>query len=392
MKWAVSTEEICKMKYPSPLFLMLIGLMVCWASCKETTDDMTGQPPVHPELIEFVNLPEDFRIHSFAEAVEGARSVVVSDSGWVFVGTRAAGKVYALKDLDGDLQSDTMITLVEGLQQPNGVALYHDDLYIAEISKVWRIPDIAHKIPEQWNVELVYDALPTETHHGWRYIKFGPDEKLYIAIGAPCNVCLESDERFATICRMNPDGSEFEVVHSGIRNSVGFDWHPESCYLWFTDNGRDWLGDDLPACELNVARNDQQHYGFPFCHQGDLPDPDFGSQADCDQFSPPALKLGPHVAPLGLTFLYKAQVPTSYKDKVLIAEHGSWNRSTPIGYRLSMTSVDSTEAGTYEIFADGWLDGTDKKGRPVDLELYTDGSILLTDDFAHRVYRIYYED
>jgi len=379
------------MKYPSLLFLMVIGLMLFWLSCKETADDMSPQPPENPELIKYVNLPEGFRIHSFAEAVEGARSVVVSDSGWVFVGTRAAGKVYALKDLDGDFESDTMITLVEGLQQPNGVALHQDDLYIAEISKVWRIPDIANEIPDQWNAELVYDALPTETHHGWRYIKFGPDGKLYIAIGAPCNVCLEEDERFATICRMDPDGSNFEVVHSGIRNSVGFDWHPETGMLWFTDNGRDWWGDDLPACELNVAAEDFNHYGFPFCHQGDLPDDDFGTEHSCDEFKAPALLLGPHVAPLGIAFLYHADVPSAFRDKLLIAEHGSWNRSIPIGYRVSMTSVREAQTGKYEIFAEGWLDGENKKGRPVDVSLYTDGSILLSDDFSHRIYRIYYE-
>jgi glucose/arabinose dehydrogenase len=222
---------------------------------------------------------------------------------------------------------------------------------------------------------------------------FGPDGKLYVPVGAPCNICDPEEEVFAAITRMNPDGTGMEVVQHGIRNTVGFTWHPETKDLWFTDNGRDWMGDDMPACELNRATADGMHFGYPYCHQGDTPDPEFGEKGDCADFTPPVQNLGPHTAPLGLEFVMTDNFPADYKGDVLIAEHGSWNRSKKIGYRLSMVTLDENYNSTgYSTFAEGWLDeeADEAWGRPVDLEFLPDGSMLVSDDFANAIYRIYY--
>lgn len=358
-------------------------------SCGQGEPEDRSPAPANNEL-DYIQLPAGFEIEYFARDIENARSLVVAENGTVFVGSRQAGKVYALKDLDGDHRSDTLIVLQEGWNQPNGISIKGDDLYVAEIGKVWKFPGMVKNASPDIEPELIYDGLPTEEHHGWRYIKFGPDGKLYIAIGAPCNICLEKEDYFASISRIDDDGSNFEVVHRGIRNSVGFDWDKETGYLWFTDNGADWMGDNKPADELNVATEEGNHYGYPFCHAGEVPDPEFGEMRDCEEFVPPAIKLGPHVAALGVTFLHDANVPEHFKNKLLIAEHGSWNRSVPIGYRVRMVDIMKNQAANYEDFAAGWLDGAVKRGRPVDVEIYTDGSILVSDDHGDAVYRIYY--
>ncbi|MCB0610826.1 MAG: PQQ-dependent sugar dehydrogenase, partial [Lewinella sp.] len=241
--------------------------------------------------------------------------------------------------------------------------------------------------------EVIFDGYPRETHHGWKYIAFGPDGKLYVPVGAPCNICESKDEIFNTITRINPDGTGLEIVQRGVRNSVGFTWDPDTGDLWFTDNGRDNLGDNKPACELNHAPRDFMHFGYPYCHQGDLPDPEFGNKRPCSDFTPPAQKLGPHVAPLGIEFYTGKQFPSAYKNQILIAEHGSWNRSKKIGYRISLVKLAGGKAVSYEPFAEGWLtrDTDDVWGRPVDMEFLPDGSMLVSDDFADAIYRIYYE-
>ena len=236
------------------------------------------------------------------------------------------------------------------------------------------------------------DDRPRDRDHGWKYFAFGPDGKLYVPIGAPCNICLsDHDERYASLCRMDPDGNNFEVYAHGIRNTVGFDWHPETSNLFFTDNGRDNLGDDQPTDELNRVTQPGQHFGYPFCHQGDLPDPEFGQQRNCNEFVPPVQKLGPHVAALGMAFYEGDQFPEQYRGDVFIAEHGSWNRTDAIGYRISRVPLNGEQAQGYEVFAEGWLtnDG-DVLGRPVDVLEMPDGSLLVSDDYAGCVYRISY--
>jgi glucose/arabinose dehydrogenase len=333
-----------------------------------------------------IKLPPGFSIEIWSDEVPNARSLALGEKGTVFAATRRDGRVYAL--IPNDNSSPTVITLAEDLLMPNGVAFHEGDLYVAENHRIMRYPDIEATLPDVPEAELVIDTLSTERHHGWRYIDFGPDGKLYIAIGAPCNVC--DREGFANISRMNADGTEQEIVASGIRNSVGFTWHPGTGELWFTDNGRDMLGDDVPPGELNHAPRRGMHFGFPYCHGGDIQDPEFGEQGDCADFEPPAQKLGPHVAPLGLLFYDGTMFPDEYQGQVFIAEHGSWNRSQKIGYRVTLVRMVRGKAAGYEVFAEGWLQDEEVSGRPVDLLLIGDGSLLLSDDQNGFIYRISY--
>ena len=357
-------------------------------------------PPVPPLFgtkkkppLEKIRLPEGFRIELYAEGVENARSMELSPSGTLFVGTRSQGVVYAIKDADGDFRADQVFTVARKLKLPNGVAFRDGDLYVAEVNRILKLRDIEQHLADPPAPVVIFDDYPTETHHGWKFIGFGPDGKLYVPVGAPCNICEPEEAVFASLTRMNPDGSDMEIVHRGIRNTVGFAWHPKTGELWFTDNGRDWLGDDQPACELNHAPHDGMHFGFPHCHQGDLPDPEFGNERSCSEFTPPAQKLDPHVAPLGLEFYTGDQFPLSFKNRIFIAEHGSWNRSKKIGYRISMVTLEEEQPDAYETFAEGWLDEAEDEvwGRPVDLELLPDGSLLISDDFADAIYRVFYE-
>ena len=342
--------------------------------------------------LEKIKLPDGFHIEVFAEGVKNARSMALSPNGALFVGTRGEGKVYALRDTNGDFRADEVFTLAKGLKMPNGVAFHEGALYVAEVSRILRYDNIEANLANPPEPVVIYDQYPTETHHGWKFISFGPDGKLYVPVGAPCNICESEDEVFASITRLNPDGSGMEVVQHGIRNTVGFTWHPQTGALWFTDNGRDWLGDDEPGCELNHAPQDGMHFGFPYCHQGNLPDPEFGNNRSCSEFTPPAQVLGPHVAPLGVEFYTASQFPEAYRGHILIAEHGSWNRREKIGYRITMVKLDGNKAVSYEPFAEGWLSDGDVWGRPVDLEFLPDGSMLVSDDFADAVYRISYKN
>ena len=236
--------------------------------------------------IDKINLPDGFGIMLFADDIPNARSLRVTESGWIFVGSRGAGNVYAIRDNDGDYRIDEKIVLASGLSQPNGVAVKDGDLYVAEISRIIKFEGAVNNPQENMNYTVINDDYPTDKHHGWKYIDFGPDGKLYVPVGAPCNIC-EPDSIYASITRMNADGSDREIVQHGIRNTVGFTWHPGTKELWFTDNGRDHLGDNEPACELNHAPRENIHFGYPYCHEGDLPDPEYGQGVDCSQYEPP---------------------------------------------------------------------------------------------------------
>jgi len=332
--------------------------------------------------------------------VPGARSLALGSDGTVFVSTCSAcpaalmraGKVYALPDRDGDDRADEVITIASGLNVPNGVAFRDGALYVAEISRVLRFDSIEARLRDPPEPGVVYDGFPTERHHGWKSIAFGPDGKLYLQVGAPCNVCENADERFATIMRMNPDGSDLEVFARGVRNSVGRDWHPSTGELWFTDNGRDLLGDDRPPDELNRAPQAGLHFGFPYCHGGDIPDPQYGRERLCSEFTPPARRLGPHVAAIGMRFYTGTMFPEEYRNQVMIAEHGSWNRSVPIGYRVTLVRLEGNRAVSYEPFAEGWLQGREAWGRPADVLVMPDGALLVSDNRAGAVYRISYRE
>lgn len=378
-------------------YLMLMLTFLLFICCNSTT---TVNAPEKPEEVVVSDLPLDqivlpkgFTIDVYADEVENARSLALASTGTLYVGTRSKGSVYALQDTDGDNKIDKKYILLENGNMPNGVAYRDGDLYIAEVNRILKFEDIESKLDNPGEPIVVYDKYPEEKHHGWKYINFGPDGKLYVPVGAPCNICESEDEVFNSITRMNADGTGMEIVQKGIRNTVGFTWHPETGDLWFTDNGRDMLGDDIPACELNVANKDGMHFGYPYCHQGDLPDPEYGTKRNCDEFTTPAAKFGPHTAPLGIEFYTGDMFDQSYHHRAFVAEHGSWNRSKKIGYKITMADINSDNTAELEVFAEGWLNSeTDEVwGRPVDIELMPDGSMLVSDDFADVIYRISYK-
>ena len=361
--------------------IILISIFII--SCNSDTESQQSS----------IKLPEGFKIEIYASGVPNARSMVLSGNEILFVGTRNAGNVYALVDNDKDYKVDEVITIASGLDMPNGVDIKDGDLYVAEVSRIIKFEDIENTFRNNPTYSIVRDDFPSDRSHGWKFIKFGPDGKLYVPVGAPCNICLKEnvDERYASITRMNADGSEFEVFAKGIRNTVGFDWHPTTTELWFTDNGRDNLGDNIPPDELNCAPTKGLHFGYPFLHGKNILDPEFGSQGDSSLYTKPKQELGPHVAALGVEFYTGSMFPAEYKNQIFIAEHGSWNRSQKIGYRISLVRLNGNDAVSYETFTDGWLNGDDVSGRPVDIELMSDGSMLVSDDYADVIYRITYE-
>jgi len=338
-----------------------------------------------------VILPDGFEIDVYIEGVPSARQLALGPGGTVFVGTRRGGKIYAVTDADKDGRAEQIHVIDRNLQRPTGVAIHEGSLYVGALTTIFRYDDIENRLGDPPQPVVINDTFPDRTPHASRHLGFGPDGKLYIPIGAPCNVCDEPG--FGRIMRMNPDGSGKEVFASGVRNSVGIAWHPQTGELWFTDNGRDRMGDDIPSCELNHAPRPGMHFGFPYCHQGDLPDPDYGEGKNCSDYTPPAVKLGPHVAPLGLTFYTGSMFPDEYRNQLFIAEHGSWNRSSKIGYRVKLVrfNKDGTVAGQ-EVFASGWLQGERNWGRPNDVLVMPDGALLISDDQAGVIYRVSYDN
>ena len=337
-----------------------------------------------------IKLPDGFKIDIYAE-IPDARSLCVSPGGTVFVGTRK-DKVYAITDENHDGKADKVYVIASGLKAPNGVAFKDGSLYIGTISVIYRIDNIESRLANPPAPVVVYDKYPTSTHHGNKFIAFGPDGKLYVPVGAPCNIC-DSPKPYASMTRMNPDGTGFEIYASGIRNSVGFAWSPVTKQLWFTDNGRDELGDDIPSDELNNAPKEGMHFGYPYCHEGDILDPEYGKGKNCLDYTPPAKKLGAHVASLGMRFYTGNMFPADYKNAIFIAEHGSWNRTALVGYRVVVAKMDSSGVLADPVpFAQGWLQNlTSVNGRPVDVQVLEDGAMLVSDDYKGLVYRISYK-
>ncbi len=382
------------------LFLLAATLTII--SCKEEKEKVGVEEkplvqydePKSEIPIERLRLPEGFKIEVYADSVDGARSMAMGDDGTLFVGTRNQKKVYAIQDRDKDYKADNIIVLDTTLEVPNGVAYKNGSLFVAEVGRLLRYDNIESQLENPPEPAVVYDDYPTEFHHGWKYIAFGPDDKLYVPVGAPCNICdsTVSDKRFSTITRMDADGSNREIYAQGVRNSVGFTWHPETKEMYFTDNGRDMLGDDIPPCELNRVTEAGQHFGYPFCHGGVVKDPEFGEQRPCSDFVAPVQALGAHVAPLGVKFYSGDMFPKKYKQYAFIAEHGSWNRSKKVGYRISLVQLENNKSVGYETFIEGWLDEAEQErfGRPVDLLFMDDGSLLISDDFGDAIYRVTY--
>lgn len=368
---------------------ILLSTIIFLAACQPKNKTI-GEAD-DPRLAD-LRVPEGFSINFFASDVENARSMALGDNGTVFIGTRKGKNVYALVDADHDGVAEKKYIVAKNMDTPNGVAFHNGALYIAEVSKIWRIDNIESTLDNPAKPVLVNDSLPTETHHGHKYIAFGPDGKLYVPVGAPCNICddNEKDARFASITRMNPDGSGMEVYAHGIRNTVGFTWHPQTKEMWFTDNGRDMLGDSIPPDELNIAIKKDENFGYPYCHAGFIPDPEFNKSKDCSQFKAPAALLDAHAAALGLKFNTGNMFPAPYRNQIFIAEHGSWNRTTPIGYRVMMVTLDGDNVTSYKPFIQGWLKNGEAWGRPVDVLFLKDGSMLVSDDLANAVYRVTY--
>ncbi|MDG6257083.1 MAG: PQQ-dependent sugar dehydrogenase [Methanomicrobiaceae archaeon] len=361
--------------------------VVVLAAFASTSLILTEEPP---DLISQIALPAGFAIDYYAEDVPGARSMALGDDGTLFVGTRGEGNVYALPDRNSDAKADRVITIADGLFQPNGVAFRNGSLYVAEVDRVIRFEGIEAHLDDPPEPVVVSDGFPDEATHGWKFIAFGPDGELYVPVGAPCNICEPPGPFFSRIMRMHPDGSNLSVYAEGVRNTVGFDWHPETGVLWFTDNGRDWLGENVPPDELNRAPEPGMHFGYPYCHGTNISDPEFGGRRSCEEFTPPAQELGPHVAALGMRFYTGSMFPEEYANQIFIAEHGSWNRAVPIGYRVTLVRLEDSQPVSYEVFAEGWLQGSSAWGRPVDVHVMPDGALLVSDDHAGSIYRISY--
>lgn len=394
-----------KIKTKIPLILTIIISLS--ASCQQNTgklepiktadgsnktDIRTAKADVK---LEKIKLPPNFKIDVWAADVPNARSLAISEEGIVFVGNRQGKEVFALVDENGDGKADSKFILAEGLNMPNGVAYKDGDLYVAEVNRIIRFKDIKNTLNNP-SYEVVYDQYPTEKHHGWKFIAFGPDGMLYVPVGAPCNICDPEEEIFASITRIDvkSPNPKPEVFAHGVRNTVGFDWHPVTGEMWFTDNGRDMLGDDSPDCELNRVTEKGQHFGYPYWHAGTIKDPEFGDKGKAQsEYIQPAAKLGAHVAPLGMRFYEGGMFPSTYKNQVLVAKHGSWNRSKKSGYAVTLEEIDASGKVTGEkIFASGWLDEVTQEvwGRPVDVQELPDGSLLISDDMAKCIYRVTY--
>ena len=370
-----STATIAGVKL-SRISVLLLGVLLF----------IPGQAEVR---LDQIRLPPGFRISIYAKDVENARQMVRAEQGTIFVGSRHAGKVWALSDTDNDQRADKVRLIDSGLNMPSGVEFRDSALYVGAIGRILRYDSIESSLDQPPTPVVVSDALPDNTSHGWKYLRFGPDGKLYIPVGAPCNVC---DERgFGEIRHMNPDGSDMTTFARGVRNSVGLAFHPENHMLWFTDNGRDHLGDDLPADELNHAPEPAMHFGFPYCHQGDLLDEEYGKGRDCGDYTPPVARLDPHGAALGLAFYTGNMFPAEYTNRLFIVQHGSWNRSEKVGYRiLSLRVLADGTVVNQEVFASGWLQGEQAWGRPNDVMVMPDGALLVSDDYADVIYRISY--
>ncbi len=349
-----------------------------------------ARAPARDKLpVDTVKLPAGFEIRVYAADVPGARSMTLSPRGTLFVGTRGEGVVYAIAAATGGGTAERPRVIARRLNSPNGVAFRDGALYVAEVNRILRYDDIEARLDRPPTPVVVSDRFPRDRAHGWKFIAFGPDGALYVPVGAPCNICEPPTPLHQTITRLKPDGAP-EVVARGVRNSVGFDWHPSTKTLWFTDNGRDWLGDDQPPDELNHATRDGLHFGYPYCHGKDVTDPEYGRKHACSEFTPPAIELGPHVAALGMRFYTGDMFPPAYRQQIFVAEHGSWNRSTPVGYRVSLVRLEGDRAVTYEAFAEGWLRNGRPWGRPVDVLVMPDGALLVSDDQAGAIYRISY--
>lgn len=373
---------------------MKARIVVCVTILLSLSCSPAGSAPQAPSKLPLgeIRLPSGFQIDVYAEDVPNARQMALSPNGTLYVGSRNAGRVYAVVDRNRDGRADQVFTIARGLNMPSGLAYRDGSLYVGAVSRVLRFDGIDGRLEDPPQPVVVAADFPADRHHGWKFIAFGPDGLLYVPVGAPCNLCNKEKENpvYASITRMKPDGSGREIFAHGIRNTVGFDWHPGTKELWLTDNGRDMMGNDRPPDELLHAPRKGLHFGYPYCHGRDIRDPELGTRP-CSDFTPPALELAPHVAAIGMRFYTGSMFPAEYRNRIFIAEHGSWNRDEPIGYRVTMVRLDGDKAVSYETFASGWLRKNGQAwGRPADVLVMPDGALLVSDDDAGAIYRISY--
>ncbi len=355
-------------------FLIVINLLLaCYAFGQE-----------RPIYLDRIQLPENYHIEIYASGVENARGLDFATDGTLFAGSRNKGNLYAIRD-------GKVILLDSALAMPSGLDFYEGDLYVGAISTIYRYPDILSNLDKPVR-EIVTDQFPSDRWHGWKYIRFGPDGKLYVPVGAACNVCDSVNPIYATINTISKDGSQRETYARGVRNTVGFDFHPQTGDLWFTDNGRDMMGDDIPSDELNHAPQKGMHFGFPYLHATDIKDPEFwDKRPEGLAIAKPKLEIKAHSAAIGMRFYTGEMFEEKYKNGAFIAEHGSWNRSKKVGYLVSFAKTEGDKVVDYEVFASGWMQEEDYWGRPADVAVGPDGALYVSDDFANCIYRIYYE-
>ena len=396
------------------LLSVLFVAGACSSVMAQTPAAQTPTPPTpstpapSTPRLDTIKLPPGFSIELYASDVRNARSMVLSPNGTLFVGSRiiGVGNVYAVVDRNKDNKADDVIVIAKGLNMPNGMAFRNGSLFVADTTRMLRYDNIEAQLNNPPAPVTLYENFPNLRLHQWHFIAFGPDGLLYVPIGSPCtDYCdptvseyknpagdvIAADKRFASIMRMKPDGTGQEIFASGIRNTVGFDWHPGSKDLYFTDNSRDWASEDLPEDELNRAHKAGLHFGSPFCYQGDFPDPEFGWGRSCSEFEKPVLKTGPHSASLGMRFYTGDKFPAKYKNAIFMARHGSWNRSQKFGGDILAVFLnkDGSVKGT-EVFISGFLENNSYIGRPVDVLFLKDGTMLISDDFNGAVWRVSY--
>ena len=340
--------------------------------------------------IEMLKLDPGFKISIFASDLDQPRQMIESKNGTIFVGERS-GQIIALSDYDGNGRADSKRVIADDLTYSTGVSIFEGDLYFSEINKIWKIQDIENWLkknssgfPEKI---LVTQDLPEDKWHGWKWLRHNAEGHIYTNVGAPCNICLSDNPQYASIIRLRDDN--WEYVARGVRNSVGFDFHPETSKLYFGDNGRDWLGDDSPSCELNRVDEDGLFYGFPYQHALNVKDPEYGDLESGYDYVDPILELGAHVAPTGLAFYDGEMFPKKYKNNIFITLHGSWNRSKKVGYKVIRVVLNGEgDVVDTKDFISGWLDGETVLGRPAAPLIISDGSLLISDDKANVIYRI----
>jgi glucose/arabinose dehydrogenase len=334
-----------------------------------------------------LKLPKGFKIEVYASGIPNARSLRLGDKGTVFVSNRLLDKVYAIVDKNGKRETKV---IASGMDRPNGLAFHNGTLYIAEGTQISKLEKIEDNLDNPPQPVVIYGDFLNHQSHGWKFMGLGPNNKIYVNVGAPCNIC-EPPATNGQLRSINLDGSGAEVVARGVRNSVGFDWHPMTKELYFTDNGRDWLSEDLPEDELNRITKIGQHFGFPYCHQGTFTDREMGWGRSCDEFEKPVALLGPHSAALGMRFYTGNMFPREYKNAIFIARHGSWNRTKKIGGDVIIVKLNKDgSVKSWAPFLTGFLQNNDYIGRPVDVQVMKDGSLLVSDDYAGAVYRITY--